>query len=213
MSVDTKLEVVAIPVSDVDRAKHFYESLGWRLDADLAWDGFRVVQVTPPGSQCSVIFGSGVAATAPGPVEGLVLVVDDIAAVRAELAAHGAAPSEIFHDGFLLNDGKGRLPGPDPEHRSYRTWASFHDPDGNGWVLQEITTRLPGRVTTYEAVSDAATLAELLRETEQRHGEYEATAPKHHWSAWYAAYIVAREHGRTPDEAASDAAHHMERAR
>jgi catechol 2,3-dioxygenase-like lactoylglutathione lyase family enzyme len=216
--VDMKLEAVVLPVSDVDRAKGFYRSLGWRLDADFAkGPDFRVVQLTPPDSQCSVIFGKGVTAAAPGSVQDLMLVVDDIDAARDELLDHGVAVSEVFHDegGVFHHAGtKGRVPGPDPEGRSYRTWASFNDPDGNGWLLQEIKARLPGRVTMgAELVADVATLAELLRETEQHHGAYEATAPKHHWSAWYAAYIVARERGRTPDEAARDAALYMESVR
>jgi catechol 2,3-dioxygenase-like lactoylglutathione lyase family enzyme len=214
MSVDMKLEVVVIPVSDVDRAKRFYESLGWRLDADFRFsEDFRLVQLTPHGSQCSVIFGKGVTTVAPGSAQGLVLVVDDLAAARAELVGHGAEVSEVFHDGFHPVGAKAGVPGPDPEGRSYRTFAAFNDPDGNAWLLQEITTRLPGRVETYEGVNDAATLTELLRETEKRHGEYEAIAPKHHWSEWYAAYIVAREHRRPPDEAARDAALHVDRAR
>jgi catechol 2,3-dioxygenase-like lactoylglutathione lyase family enzyme len=211
--LDMKLEVVVIPVSDVDRAKRFYAGLGWRLDADLAIgaDG-RVVQLTPPGSQCSVQFGKGVTSAVPGSVQGQILVVDDIKAARAELIGRGVDVSGLFHYDYAGT--KGRVPGPDPEGRSYNTRASFSDPDGNGWVLQEIKTRLPGRVTTYKGlIMDAATLSELLRETEKRHGPYEATAPKHHWSAWYAAYIVARERGRTPDEAAKDAALHVEDAR
>jgi catechol 2,3-dioxygenase-like lactoylglutathione lyase family enzyme len=218
--VDTMLEVVVIPVTDVDRAKHFYGSLGWRLDADFAsGDDFRVVQLTPPGSPCSIIFGTGITTAAPGSVQDLMLVVHDIEAARSELIGHGVDVSEVFHDagGVFHHAGmKGRLPGPDPEGRSYRTWASFNDPDGNGWLLQEIKTRLPGRVSQGPAdrglVTDAATLTELLEETEKRHGAYEATAPKHHWSAWYAAYIVAREQGRTPEEAAKDAALHTQGA-
>jgi catechol 2,3-dioxygenase-like lactoylglutathione lyase family enzyme len=211
--VDTKLEVVVIPVSDVDRAKRFYGSLGWRLDADFS-DGedWRAVQMTPPGSQCSVIFGKGVTTAAPGSVQGLLLIVSDIGAARAELIGDGVDVSEVFHfEGNLHVTGtKGRAPGPDPEGHSYRSWASFSDPDGNGWLLQEIKTRLPGRGL---GMMDLATLTELLRETEERHGKYEPTAPKHHWSRWYAAYIDARERGRAPDEAARDAALHVEGAR
>ena len=148
--VDMKLEVVLLPVSDVDRAKAFYGGLGWRHDADLATsEEFRVVQFTPPGSACSVIFGRGVTAAAPGSVQDLMLVVHDIAAARDELIGHGVNVSELFHDrgGVFRQSGiKGRVPGPDPQGRSYCTWASFSDPDGNGWLLQEITTRLPGRV-------------------------------------------------------------------
>lgn len=213
--IDTKLEVVVIPVSDAERSKAFYERLGWRLDADVAvGDDWRVVQVTPPGSPCSVIFGTGVTSVAPGSAKELVLVVEDLEAARKDLIAHGAAVTEPFHDAWHPAGTTGRVPGPDPQGRSYFTFASFNDPDGNEWLLQEIRTRLPGRVTTYEGlVMDAATLAELLRETEMHHGAYEATAPKHQWSDWYAAYIVARERGRTPDESARAAALHVERVR
>lgn len=147
--MDMKLEVVVVPVADVDRAKAFYEKLGWRLDADVT-DGedFRVVQVTPPGSPCSVIFGTGISAASPGSSEGLHLVVSDVEAARAELADRGVEVSEVFHDAggvFHRAGTEGRVPGPDPERRSYSSFLSFSDPDGNGWVLQEITTRLPGR--------------------------------------------------------------------
>jgi catechol 2,3-dioxygenase-like lactoylglutathione lyase family enzyme len=211
--VDTKLEVVVIPVSDVDRAKRFYGSIGWRLDADFASDdGWRAVQMTPPGSPCSVIFGKAVTTAAPGSVQGTFLAVNDIAAARAELVGYGVDVSEVFHferNLIRVTGTKGREPGPDPEGRSYFSWVSFSDPDGNSWLLQEIKTRLPGRGLSS---MDVPTLTELLRETEQHHGAYEATAPKHHWSGWYAAYIVARQRGRTPEEAAKDAARHMERA-
>ena len=213
--VDTKLEVVVIPVSDVDRAKRFYGSLGWRLDADFsAGEDWRVVQLTPPGSPCSILFGKGITTAVPGSVQGTFLIVDDIEQARANLVGRGVDVSEVFHfQGGLHVDGtKGRVPGPAPEGRSYRTWASFSDPDGNSWLLQEIQTRLPGRVTDRGLVADVASLTDLLRETETRHGAYEATAPKHHWSRWYAAYILARERGRTPEEAAGDAALHMKRA-
>jgi catechol 2,3-dioxygenase-like lactoylglutathione lyase family enzyme len=208
---DLKLEVVVIPVSDVDRAKRFYENLGWRLDADFVNGDWRGVQLTAPGSPCSIIFGKGVTTGVPGSAQGLFLIVDDIEAARAELIGKGADVSEVFHfDGPIQVSGtKRRVPGRDPEGHSYRTWASFSDPDGNGWLLQEIKTRLPGRGFN----PDVASLTELLRETEEHHGEYEATAPKHHWSEWYAAYIVARERGRTPEEAAKDAALHLERTR
>ena len=211
-TVDTKLEVVVIPVSDVDRAKRFYEGLGWRLDADFTTgDDWRALQLTPPGSPCSIIFGKGVTAAAPGSVQGLFLIVDDIEAARADLIGHGVDVSEVFHFGVGLHvDGtRGRVPGRNPDGGSYRSWASFTDPDGNGWLLQEVKTRLPGRGLSL----DLATLTDLLREAEEHHGEYEATAPKHHWSGWYAAYIVARERGRTAEEAARDAALHMERSR
>jgi len=211
--VDMKLEVVVIPVSDVDRAKRFYLQMGWRLDADFAsGDNWRVVQVTPPGSACSFFFGKGITKATPGSVQGLLLVVDDIEAARAELIGKGVDVSEVFHfegDRIHFAGTQGRLPGPDPERRSYLTLASFSDPDGNGWVFQEIKTRLPGRGLSS---MDVATLIPLLRETEERHGEYEATAPKHHWSSWYAAYLVARERGRTPEDAAKDAALYMKGA-
>jgi len=214
--VEMKLEVVVIPVSDVDRAKRFYGSLGWRLDADFAFDnGFRVVQFTPPGSGCSVQFGTNIASAAPGSAQGLYLIVSEIEAARDELVARGAGISEVFHAGtpgaqFQRDGTSGRLSGPAPDRASYRTFASFSDPDGNSWLLQEIKTRLPGRGLSN---SDVATLTDLLRETEERHGKYEPTAPKHHWSGWYAAYIVARERGKAPEEAAKDAALHMEGAR
>ena len=212
-TTDLKLEVVVIPVSDADRAKRFYEGLGWRLDADFAsGDDWRLVQMTPPGSPCSVMFGKGFTPAAPGSVQGTFLVVDDLEAARAQLIGRGVEVSEVFHfDGMLLRarGTTGRVLGPDPEGRSYFSFASFSDPDGNGWLLQEVTTRLPGRGLS----SDVVTLTELLRETEGRHGGYEPTAPKHHWSEWYAAYIVARERGRTPDDAATDAALNVERSR
>ena len=208
---DLKLEVVVIPVSDVDRAKRFYESLGWRPDADFAGGDWRLVQMTPPGSPCSIMFGKGFTPALPGSVQGTFLVVDDLEAARAQLIGQGVAMSDVFHfDGDLLNAGhKGHTPGPDPKGRSYFSFASFSDPDGNGWLLQQVTSRFPGRGLS----SDVVTLTELLRETEERHGGYEAAAPKHHWSEWYAAYIVARERGRTPDDAATDAALNVERRR
>jgi catechol 2,3-dioxygenase-like lactoylglutathione lyase family enzyme len=212
-TVDLKLEVVVLPVSDVDRAKRFYQSLGWRLDADFAaGEDWRAVQITPPGSPCSIIFGKGFTAAVPGSVQGTFLVVDDVAAARAELIGHGVDVSEVFHFEGPLNviGTEGRAPGPNPEGRSYSSWASFSDPDGNSWMLQEVQTRLPGRGFSS---MDVATLTELLRETEEHHGKYEPTAPKHHWSGWYAAYIVARERGKTPEEAAKDGALHMENAR
>lgn len=207
---DLKLEVVILPVSDVERAKRFYEGLGWRLDADFsAGDSWRAMQLTPPGSPASVIFGKGVTAAVPGSVQGTFLIVDDVEAARADLVKRGADVSEVFHfDGPLHVDGtKGRAPGKDPKGQSYRSWASFSDPDGNTWMLQEVKTRLPGRG---HSSLDVATLTELLRAAEQGHGAYEATAPKHHWSDWYAAYIVALTQGRTPEEATKDAGRHME---
>ncbi|MGW7041278.1 VOC family protein [Streptomyces avermitilis] len=147
--MDMKLEIAVVPVADVDRAKDFYQALGWRLDADVAdGEGFRVLQFTPPGSPCSIIFGSGVTSAAPGSTQGLHLVVSDIEAAHAELVDRGVKVSEVFHDAggvFHRAGTEGRVPGPDPERRSYASYLSFSDPDGNGWVLQEITERLPGR--------------------------------------------------------------------
>jgi catechol 2,3-dioxygenase-like lactoylglutathione lyase family enzyme len=211
-AVDVKLEVVVIPVADVDRSKRFYEALGWRLDADFAnGDAWRLVQMTPPGSPCSVMFGRGFTRTEPGSVQGTFLVVTDLEAARSQLVRRGVDVSEVFHfeRDFLNARNVGHSRGRDPKGRSYFSFASFNDPDGNGWLLQEVTTRLPGRGFT----ADVTTLTELLRETEARHGAYEAIAPKHHWSEWYAAYIVARERGRTPDDAAADAASRVDRSR
>jgi catechol 2,3-dioxygenase-like lactoylglutathione lyase family enzyme len=212
--VNQKLEVVVIPVSDVERAKRFYEHLGWRLDADFSHgDDWHVVQMTPPGSACSVMFGKGFTAAEPGTSAGTFLVVDDVDAARAQLIEKGVEVSEVFHfDNNLLRIAgtNGRLPGPDPNRHSYFSFASFSDPDGNTWLLQEVTTRFPGRgLSSF----DVATLTELLREAEKGHGTYEATAPKHHWSDWYAAYIVARQQGTPSDQAANAAKAHMEAAR
>src|SRR5215467_7884153 len=182
--IDLKLEVVVIPVADVDRAKRFYASLGWRLDADFAFDnGFRVVQFTPLGSGCSVQFGTKITSAAPGSAQGLYLVVSDVDAARNDLLAHGAKVSEVFHPAtpgaqFQRDGTSGRVSGPAPDHASYRSFATFSDADGNGWLLQEVRTRLPGRGLSN---MDVPTLTELLRETEKHHGEYEPTAPKHHW--------------------------------
>jgi catechol 2,3-dioxygenase-like lactoylglutathione lyase family enzyme len=206
---ELKLEVVIIPVSDVDRAKRFYQRLGWRIDADFSDDqGWRVVQATPPGSPCSILFGQGITTAEPGSVRGSFLVVDDVEVACAQLVARGADVTEVFHfdAGLHVTGTAGRIPGVDPERRSYRSWASFDDPDGNSWLLQEITTRLPGRGFG----RSVTTLTDLLREAERRHGEYEPIAPKHHWSAWYAAYVVARERGSSVDEAVADAATHVE---
>jgi catechol 2,3-dioxygenase-like lactoylglutathione lyase family enzyme len=181
--LDIRLEVVVIPVSDVDRAKRFYAGLGWRLDADFAaGDDFRVIQFTPPGSGCSVIFGKNVTGAAPGAAQGLYLVVSDIESARRELIDRGAKVSEEFHDAGSVHVGadepylfgRARLGGPDPERRSYRSFASFSDPDGNGWLLQEITARLPGRVDASETRFDSATeLAATLRRAAAAHGEHE----------------------------------------
>jgi len=210
--VDMKLEAIVIPVSDVDRAKRFYGNLGWRLDADFAFEnGFRAVQFTPPGSACSIQFGTRITSSAPGSAKGLYLIVSDIEPARNDLTGRGVEVSEVFHAAtpgaqFQPEGTSGRVGGAAPDHASYRSFATFTDQDGNGWLLQEVKTRLPGRGLSM----DVASLTELLRETEERHGEYEPTAPKHHWSSWYAAYIVARERGSTPEEAAKDAARRVE---
>ena len=209
-NTDLKLEVVVIPVADVDRAKRFYGGLGWRLDADFANKDWRLVQMTPPGSTCSVMFGKGFTTAAPGSVQGTFLVVDNLDSTRAELAGHGVDVSEVFHfeGDRLVVDARGRTPGRDPQGRSYLSFAAFSDPDGNGWLLQEVNGRLPGRGLSL----DLTTMTALLQETEKRHGEYEPTAPKHHWSQWYGAYMVARERGKTPDEAAREARRQIEGA-
>jgi catechol 2,3-dioxygenase-like lactoylglutathione lyase family enzyme len=210
-TVDQKVEVVAIPVADVDRSKRFYEGLGWRVDADFAYgDEWRLVQLTPPGSPCSIMIGKGFTTAVPGSIQGTFLVVDDLEAARAQLRGRGVDVSDVFHfQGDLLNlRSNGHTAGRDPQGRSYFSFAAFTDPDGNGWLLQEVTTRFPGR--GFSSV-DVATMKELLREAEARHGEYEPTAPKHQWPEWYAEYIVARERGKTPDEAASHAALQLER--
>jgi catechol 2,3-dioxygenase-like lactoylglutathione lyase family enzyme len=209
---DMKFEVVVIPVADVDGSKQFYTRLGWRLDADFPFDnGFRIVQFTPPGSGCSVQFGTKITPAPPGSAQGLYLVVSDVAAARKDLVARGIEVSEVFHAGApgaqFQGDGSGRISGPAPGHATYNSFATFRDPDGNGWLFQEVTTRLPGRGLSN---LDVATLAELLQEAEKHHGEYEPTAPKHHWWDWYAAYIVARQGGETPEEAAKEGKLHIE---
>ncbi len=195
--MDYKLEVVVVPVSDVDRAKAFYQRLGCRLDADFAvGPGFRVVQVTPPGSACAIIFGTGVTTAAPGSAQGLQLIVGDIDAARAELASHGAPVSEVFHDagGVFHHAGTAnRVPGPAEGHQSYGSWVSFADPDGNSWFVQEVTTRLPGRETSALAAFDSvAALAGALRRAKAAHGKYEEETgqPDPDWPDWYARYMV-----------------------
>ena len=195
-SVEMKLEVVVIPVSDVDRAKRFYGSLGWRLDADVArGDEFRVVQFTPPGSPCSIHFGTGVTSAAPGSAQNIYLVVSDIEAARAELLARGVEVSEAFH-----NTREGRVSGPDPQRRSYASLASFSDPDGNRWLLQEVTVRKAGRVdadvTTFTSSTD---LAAALRRAAAAHGEHEKRTGKHDtagWPDWYAEYMLREQAGK-----------------
>ncbi len=206
--VDMKFEIVIIPVSDADRAKEFYARLGWRLDADYDnGKDYRVIQFTPPGSGCSVIFGRNVTGAAPGSAQGLYLIVSDIGAARNDLLRRGVEISEVFHGGgdvyagpdepYLF--GRIRVSGPDPAHGSYRSFASFHDPDGNGWLFQEITTRLPGRIddtaTTFASAND---LASAFRRAEAAHGEHEKRTGQHdaNWSDWYAAYMVAEQSGK-----------------
>jgi catechol 2,3-dioxygenase-like lactoylglutathione lyase family enzyme len=211
--MDYKLEVIIIPVSDVDRAKKFYENLGWRLDADFANGDFRVVQLTPPNSDASIIFGKGVTSAKPRGRDNLVLAVDDIEAARSDLIKHGVEVSEVFHyaAGPFNNTGeKPRVSGRDSQDRSYYSFVSFEDPDGNGWLLQEIKTRLPGREWKSARAADVATLAELLHETEEHHGDYEKTHPKHNWWDWYAAYLSARQNGKGSKEAATAAERYME---
>ena len=207
-AIDLKLEVVVIGVSDVNRAKAFYEKLGWRVDGDFANGDFHAVQVTPPNSPTSVIFGKGITSPKPGAVQSLVLAVNDVDAARNDLISRGAKVSEVFHYAggpFNETGAKSHLSGRDPEGRSYYSFASFEDPDGNGWMLQEITTRLPNR----EWKPDVGKLAELLHETEQHHGAYEKTHAKHNWWDWYAAYFNARQSGTSPDEAAVTADRYM----
>ena len=206
--VDTKFEIVVIPVSDVDRAREFYARLGWRLDADYDnGKDFRVIQFTPPGSGCSVIFGKNVTGAAPGSAQGLYLIVADIQAARDNLLRRGVKIGEVFHgagDVYSGPDqpylfGRIRVNGPDPEHRSYRSFASFSDPDGNGWLLQELTTRLPGRIdATATAFASAIDLASAFRRAEAAHGEHEKRIKQRdeNWPDWYAAYMVAEQSGK-----------------
>ncbi len=207
-TIDMKFEIVVIPVSNIDRAKAFYASLGWRLDADYDnGSDFRVIQFTPPGSGCSVIFGRNVTAAVPGSAQGLYLIVSDVQAARENLLRRGVPVSEVFHgagDKYSGPDepylfGRIRVNGPDPAHGSYRSFASFIDPDGNGWLFQEITTRLPGRIdstaTTFASASD---LASAFRRAETAHGEHEKRTGQHdaNWADWYAAYLVAEQSGK-----------------
>ena len=213
--MDMKLEVVIIPVSDVDRAKAFYAKLGFRLDIDYTPDeNFRVIQFTPPRSDASIIFGKGITSAKSGSGDIPVLAVDDVDAARKELLSHGVNVSEVFHyAGGPFNNAveNPRVAGRDPQGRSYYSFASFEDPDGNSWLLQEITTRLPGRewkLARAPAIN-VATLAEILHETEEHHGQYEKTHGKHHWWDWYAPYLSARQDGSSPEEAAAAADRHM----
>jgi catechol 2,3-dioxygenase-like lactoylglutathione lyase family enzyme len=206
--IDMKLEIAVIPVSDIDRAKAFYSKLGWRLDADFAdGDDFRVMQFTPPGSPASVIFGNNVTAAAPGSAQGLYLVVSDVEAARSELQSRGVEVSEVFHgaagvyagadEPYLF--GRHRVGGPDPDRGSYRSFASFKDPDGNGWLFQEVTARLPGRVDAGDTTFTSSTeLAAALRRAAAAHGEHEKRTGQHdaNWPDWYAEYIVREQAGK-----------------
>ena len=207
--VDTKLEIVIIPVSDTDRAKEFYSGLGWRLDADYDnGSDFRVIQFTPPGSACSVIFGRNVTGAVPGSAQGLYLIVSDIQTARNDLLRRGVKISEVFHGGgdvyagpdepYLF--GRIRVTGPDPEHRSYRSFASFSDPDGNGWLFQELTHRAPGRVDTdVTTFTSSADLAAALRRAEAAHGEHEKRSGgqrDENWPDWYAEYLIREQAGK-----------------
>jgi catechol 2,3-dioxygenase-like lactoylglutathione lyase family enzyme len=204
-TVDMKLEAVVIPVSDVDRAKRFYGSLGWRLDADFAFDnGFRVVQFTPPGSGCSIQFGTNVTSAVPGSAQGLYLIVSEIEAARDELVDRGVEVSEVFHAAtpgaqFQPDGTSGRVSGPAPDHASYCSFATFSDPDGNGWLFQEVTARLPGRVDADDTTFTSPTeLATALRRAAAAHGEHEKRTGKHDadWPDWYADYIVREQAGK-----------------
>jgi len=213
--MNMKLEVLIIPVSDVDRAKAFYEKMGFRLDADYAAnENFRVLQFTPPHSEASIIFGKGVTSARPGSAE-LVLAVDDVSAARDDLIGRGISVSEVFHyaGGPFNNSSENpRVAGRDPEGRSYYSFVSFEDPDGNRWQLQEIPTRLPGREwkETRARDTDVATLAELLHETGLHHHPYETTHGEHHWWDWYAPYLNARQNGSSPEEATAAADRYMD---
>jgi catechol 2,3-dioxygenase-like lactoylglutathione lyase family enzyme len=208
--MNMKLEVVVVPVSDVDRAKAFYEKLGFRLDIDfVAESGRRVVQFTPPGSEVSIHISKGITSMMPGSLQNLYLVVDDIEKARANLVNRGIEMSEAFHFDGLLGP---RVSGPDPKRGSYGSFASFKDPDGNTWLLQEVTTRLPGREWKSKEAEkiDTGTLAALLHEAEQHHGSYEKTHGKHNWWDWYAPYLDARQNGKSPDEASAAADRYMD---
>ena len=212
--MNMKLEVVIVPVSDVDRAKVFYEKLGFRLDIDIVNEKFRGVQFTPLGSEASIIFGKGVTSARSGSAD-LVLAVDNVDADREDLIARGVNVSEVFHyAGGPFNNtiANPRVVGRDPEGRSYFSFASVEDPDGNRWLLQEITTRLPGREWEQERAGamDVASLAELLHETSEHHDHYEKTHAEHHWWDWYASYLSARQNGSSPDEAVAAADRYMD---
>jgi catechol 2,3-dioxygenase-like lactoylglutathione lyase family enzyme len=203
-AVDLKLEAVVIPVADVDRSKEFYGSLGWRLDADFGFDnGFRVVQFTPPGSPCSIQFGTRMTSASPGSAQGIYLIVSDAEAAREQLLAVGVKASEVFHADepgaqFQPEGASGRVSGRGPENGSYRTFVTFSDPDGNRWLLQEVTTRLPGRIDAAQtSYASAADLASAMRRAEAAHGEHEKRTGERdeNWPAWYAAYMIAEQAG------------------
>jgi catechol 2,3-dioxygenase-like lactoylglutathione lyase family enzyme len=213
--MNLKLEVVVIPVSDVDSAKAFYEKLGFRLDIDIVNEKFRGVQFTPPNSEASIIFGKGVTSARSGSADGLTLAVQNVDAAREELIGRGVDVSEVFHyaGGPFNNTVENpRVAGRDPEGRSYFSFASFEDPDGNRWLLQEIKERLPGREWEQKGAQtmDVATLADLLRETSEHHDHYEKTHAEHHWWDWYAPYLNARQNGRSPAEAVAAANRYMD---
>ena len=207
--MNMKLEVVIIPVADVDRAKAFYEKLGFRFDGDFdGGEKLRVIQMTPPQSETSIIFGKGITSGKPGSGNPMVLAVDNLDTARAELIGRGAKVSEVFHfAGLPFNNSveNARLSGGDPEGRSYFSFASFEDPDGNRWLLQEITTRFPNREW-----NDVARMAELLHETSEHHDHYEKTHAEHHWWDWYAPYFNARQNGQTSEEATAAADAYMD---
>jgi catechol 2,3-dioxygenase-like lactoylglutathione lyase family enzyme len=208
--MDMKLEVVVVPVSNVDRAKTFYEKLGFRLDIDYtANNGRRVVQFTPPGSEASIHIGNGITSAAAGSLQNVYLIVSDIESARAHLIRGSVDVSEVFHYDGLLGP---KVSGRDPKRGSYGSFASFQDPDGNSWLLQEITTRLPGREwkQTRGGPADVGNLAKLLQETEEHHGNYEKTHAKHNWWDWYAAYLSARQNGSNPDDATVAADRYMD---
>jgi catechol 2,3-dioxygenase-like lactoylglutathione lyase family enzyme len=211
--MNMKLEIVIVPVSDVDRAKAFYEKVGFRLDIDyVADEKFRALQFTPPQSDASIIFGKGVTSANAGSAD-LVLAVEDVGAVRDDLIARGVNVSEVFHyAGGPFNNSmeNPRVAGRDPEGRSYFSFASFEDPDGNRWQLQEIKERLPGREWKRGSAMDVATLAQLLLETGEHHHHCETTHAKHHWYDWYAPYLSARQNGRSPEEATAAADRYMD---
>ncbi len=210
---DMKFEALLLAVSDVDRAKAFYENLGWRLDIDIAAGEFRGVQMTPHNSEAAIIFGKGMTTAKPGSTSNLILAVANVDAARADLVARGVEVSEVFHfaggpfNNTLENP---RVAGRDPENRSYFSFASFEDPDGNGWILQEITTRLPGREWKSAPAIDVPTLADLLLETGQHHDRFEKTHVEHHWWDWYAPYLSARQNGSSPEQATAAADRYME---